>query len=315
MNKTILSVPLLLATSLLALGTAHAQQVVPNGSMETWVVRNGDAPAQWRTTDDLLNDFLPGFPLTGAVSKSTTFHGGSFAARLANSTSLIGTVPGFMVLGNSLGDVSTIDSLVQLGGLPYTSRPARMQFYYKFTGTIASPDDRPLARVQLTKTTGGVRQVVADGRLYLAAAANYTVADFPLRYRLGIVPDSVHIAFGSADFDASNFTTGNALFVDDILLTGNVTATRDAQLQAALNAYPNPSNTGLFMLASTSETALLSSPFTVTDALGRVVLHQPAEQTTSSSARTVDLRQQPAGVYSLRLDTPRGPVVKQLLIK
>ena len=315
MKKTVLRFPLLLATALLTLSTAHAQQAVPNGVMETWLTRNGgEAPAQWQTTDDLLNAVLPGFPATRAVSKSTDFRAGSFAARLTNTNSLLGPVPGFMVLGANLNNITSADSLVELGGLPYTTRAARMQFYYKFTGTIANPDDRPLARVQLTKTTGGVRRVVAEGRRYLTAAAGYTLSDFPLVYKLGMVPDSVHVAFGSGDFDGANFTLGNTLLVDDIALTGVVTATRDAQLQTAVSAYPNPSATGLFTL-STSEIGVLAAPFTVTDALGRVVLHQPADQASATTVRTVDLRSQTAGIYSLLLDTPRGTVVKQLVIR
>ncbi|GAA3965837.1 T9SS type A sorting domain-containing protein [Hymenobacter antarcticus] len=315
MKRNVLRFPLLLAAGLLTLSTTHAQQAVPNGAMETWLTRNGgEAPAQWLTTDDALQVGLPGFPVTNAVSKSTDKRGGSFAARLVNTNTLAGPVPGFMALGTNLNTLLTADSLVELGGLPYTTRAARMQFYYKFSGTIADPDDRPVARVQLTKTTGGVRRVVASGQRYLTAAATYTLTDFPLVYRLGIAPDSVHIAFGSGDFDGGNFTAGNTLLVDDIALTGTVTATRDAQLQAAVSAYPNPSATGLFTL-STSETGLLAAPFSVTDALGRVVLRQAAEQASAAPVRTVDLRSQSAGVYCLRLDSPRGPVVKQLVIR
>lgn len=314
MKKIVLRAAALVAASLLSLGAARAQQAVPNGTMETWVTRNGDAPAQWRTTDDFLQELLPGFPLTNALTKSTTSHAGSFAARLINSNTLLGTVPGFMVLAANLNNSSLADSLAQLGGLPYTSRPARMQFYYRFSGTIAGPDDRPLVRIELTKTTNGVRQTVASAHRYLSAAATYTLADFPLIYQRGFAPDSVHIAFGSADFDGVGFTAGNTLFVDDIALVGTVTAARDAQLANALAAYPNPSSTGLFTL-STADANLLAGPCTVTDALGREVLRQPAAPADGRTTRTVDLRQQAAGIYFLRLDTERGPITKQLVVR
>jgi len=306
----------LLTSGLLAAGTAQAQSAVPNGTMETWLTRSGsDSPAQWLTTDDALRLGNPGLPTTGSVLKSTTSHGGSFAAQLVSiSSPNTGEAPGFLALGNSFGNLSALDSLVQVGGLPYTARPARLQFYYKFSGTITRPEDRPLVHLQLTKTTNGVRQTVASGRLYLPAAGTYTLADVPLRYRLGVAPDSLHLAFGSGDFDGARFTAGNTLFLDDIVLTGTVAATRDAQLQAALSVYPNPSASGLFTLAAAQEPALLAAPFTVTDALGRVVLRQPAGQ-PGAGPRSLDLRQQPAGVYSLLLDTPRGPVVHQLVIR
>lgn len=314
MKKTLLLSSALLTAAMLTLSAAHAQQAVPNGAMETWTTRNGsEAPDQWLTTDDVLQIGLPGFPITNAVTKSTDKRGGSFAASLTNKNTPVGSVPGFLLLGTSFITSQTADSLVEFGGLPYTSRAARLQFYYKFSGTIARPDDRPVARIQLTRTTGGVRQVVASGQRYLTAAAAYTLADFPLVYRLGITPDSVHIAFGSGDFDGENFTPGNTLLIEDIALTGTVTATRDARLQTAVSAYPNPSASGLFTL-SASETGLLAGPFTVTDALGRVVLRQPAAP-TNTDTRSIDLHQQPTGLYSLCLETPKGLITHRLSVR
>lgn len=114
---------------------------------------------------------------------------------------------------------------------------------------------------------------MARGRLFLpVAAANYTLVEIPLRYLAGFAPNSVHIAFGSGDYDRNNFTPGNTLFIDDVALVGTVTTTRDAQLQAAVRASPNPSATGLFTLQASQEMALLAAPLTVTDALGRMVL-------------------------------------------
>lgn len=318
MKTTVLRLPLLLVASLLSLGAARAQQAVPNGTLETWVTRNnGDAPAQWLTTDDVIQELfpMPGIPASGTVVKSTMAHGGNFAAQVSNrAISGLGTAPGLILLGNRVGNINRADSLEQLGGLPYTARPAQVQFYYRFTGTVAAPDDRPIASVLLTKTSGGVQQVVAAGRLYLPTMATaYTLATVPLKYKAGFAPDSIHIAFGSADFNGGNFTTGNTLFVDDVTLTGVVAATRDAQLQAAVSVFPNPSASGRFTVSAAQEPALLTAPLTVTDALGRVVLRQAAAP--AAGPRVVDLSQRPAGVYSLRLDTPRGPVVHQLLIQ
>ncbi|RYU79139.1 T9SS type A sorting domain-containing protein [Hymenobacter persicinus] len=324
MKTALLRFSLLAAAGLLTLGTARAQQAVSNGTLETWVTRHGDAPTDWLTFDDALAVALPGFPLppSGGVTKSTDAHAGSFAAKLTSVNLTFPPVvgPGLLALGTKItqNDVDA-DTLDLVGGLPYTSRPARMQFYYKFAGTVATSDDRPTASVALTRTVGGVRQLVAKGRLFLpTTATTYTLATVPLTYKSSVVPDSIHIVFASADvtYDSnSDFTAGNSLFIDDVVMTGTATATRDAQLQAAVGVYPNPSTTGLFALAATTETSLLTGAYTVTDALGRVVLSQPAQPANATGTRPVDLRSQPAGVYSLRLDTPRGPVMHQLLIK
>lgn len=313
MKKTLLLSSAFVAAHLLLPIVGRAQQAVPNGQFETWTVRNGgDAPVQWQTTDDVLNLSPVKISSTGAVTKSTDMHTGSFAAKLTNINTKQGEVPGFLFLGNSLGNIFAVDSLEDLGGLPYTARPARLQFYYKFAGAITQPSDRPTVAVMLTRTAGGVRTVVASGKKYLTLPATaYTLADIPLTYRQGYAPDSVHITFGSGDYNENNFNPGNTLFVDDVVLTGTVSATRDPQLQAAVSVYPNPSSTGVFTVTASREAALLAGSLIVTDAVGRVVLRQPAAP-TNTDTRSVDLHQQPAGLYSLHLDTPRGPVTYQL---
>lgn len=316
MKKTLLLGSALLAAHLLSPVMGRAQQAVPNGQFEAWTTRNGgDAPVQWQTTDDVLDLSPTKISPTTAVTKSSDMHAGSFAAKLTNISTRQGEVPGFLFLGNGLGNVFTVDSLEDLGGLPYTARPARLQFYYKFAGTITQPSDRPTAAVMLTRTVGGVRTVVASGKKYLPLpAAAYTLADIPLTYRQGYAPDSIRITFGSGDYNENNFNPGNTLFIDDVVLTGTIAATRDPQLQAAVSVYPNPSLTGLFAVTAAREDALLAGPLTVTDAVGRVVLQQPAAP-ASTNPRIVDLHQQPAGLYSLRLETPRGPVMYQLQVR
>ena len=317
MKKTLLLSSAFLAAHLLSPVVGRAQQAVPNGQFENWTTRNGgDAPVQWQTTDDVLSLSIPKFSTTGTVIKSSDMHAGSFAAKLTNvNIANLGEAPGFLSLGNSLGNLNRVDSLENLGGLPYTSRAARFQFYYKFAGTITQASDRPKAAIRLTRTVGGVRTVVAYGRQYLTLpTTGYTLADIPLTYRQGYAPDSIHITFGSGDYEENNFNPGNTLYLDDLALTGTVTATRDPQLQAALSVYPNPSSTGLFAITAAREAELLAGPLTVTDAVGRVVLHLPAAP-ASTDTRSVDLRQQPAGLYSLRLDTPRGPLMYQLQVR
>ncbi|GAA4010877.1 hypothetical protein GCM10022408_24000 [Hymenobacter fastidiosus] len=228
-------------------------------------------------------------------------------------------MPGVIVLGTKPGDFLAANSFDDPGGLPYTTRAARLQFYYKLTGAVATPADRPVAHVSLTETTAGVRQGVATGSLFLTPAATYTVADLPLTYTAGFAPDSIRIAFSSADYNVgaagfNSFTVGNTLYVDDVVMSGIVVATRDAQRRAAVSVYPNPSATGLFTRAPGRETTLVTGAYVVTDAPGRVVRRQSAEPANANGPRRVDLRTQPAGVSSLRPDTPRGPVVHQLLI-
>ena len=137
-----------------------------------------------------------------------------------------------------------------------------------------------------------------------------TVLTVPLQYTSSLAPDSLHIVFASGV--ARTRTAGTVLVVDDVVMMGTVASTRDDALTAALRVFPNPSASGVFTLAARGrETALNQAEITVTDALGRVVAQQPARRT--APARTLDQQAQPAGLYTLRLETPNGFVVQKLM--
>ena len=300
--------------------TAASAQVtaVPNGTLETWVTRTAlEVPQDWSTIDEAIKLFLG--PLGGlytsvTVSKDASSHAGAFAAKMeVKLDPLLGPVPGGAVLGGITEDaidaISDDRDISNVGGLPFTTRAANMQFYYKLTGTNALADSA-FAIVSLTRTVNGTVQTVASGELRLQPAAAYALGTVPLQYQSSLAPDSIHIAFASGLSVAP--TAGTTLFVDDVTMNGLVASTRDAQLTAALSVYPNPSTSGVYTLAARGrEQELASASLTVSDMLGRTVLAQPA--TRSVQPRALDLSAQPAGVYTLRLDTPGGYVVQKLL--
>lgn len=280
----------------------HAQQI-PNGNLETWTTSAGINHAQnWLTTDDLLTAQL-GVPFaTGTTSKTTDAHSGSFAAKLET----VSGVPGFLILGTSV----TLRPDDILGGLPFTGRPASMQLHYKLSGTNLA-NDQPIAGAALTRTTNGQRQTIAEGALYLPAAATYTPLTIPLRYSSTLAPDSIHIFIASGI--ANTLTSGTTLYVDDIAL-GTALPTRETLDDARLTLFPNPSADGRFTLDAPAAPALLSAPLTVSDLTGRVVLAQPALE-GNATRREIDLRGQPVGIYLLRLTSAAGPVVRRLHIR
>ncbi|MBC6990368.1 T9SS type A sorting domain-containing protein [Hymenobacter sp. BT491] len=322
--KAFLHICISLITILLAAApSAQAQQAVPNGTMETWQTRNGgDVPQSWLTTDDALAAAgIPSLLNTGTVSKSTDHQGGSFAAKLETKTTilsaLLGPVPGILLLGSKLKPVtftnlaSAAASINGFGGLPYTSRPTRLQFSYKLTGTTAATDSA-FVLIVLTRTVNRVPLIVGDTILLLKPTATYSLTDLPIRYRRTDTPDTLRIAFASGV--AVKRTAGTALFVDDITLTGTVTAAKNPQLEAALSVYPNPSAAGEFRLTSPTALGVATAPFTVTDPMGRVV-RQEERALNTNGGRTIDLRGQPAGLYLLHLSTPAGPLTRKLLIQ
>ncbi|PJJ48088.1 T9SS type A sorting domain-containing protein [Hymenobacter chitinivorans] len=308
MKKTFLRLFLLALTSAGTL-TAASAQTLPNGNLETWVTRGTAlAPTGWATFDDVLISL--GFPIpTGTTSRSTDKHGGQYAALLENKANpLLGvTFPGVLIIGSS-ADLNADFP----GGVPFTARPANMQFYYKLTGAAAATE-MAAAQVVLTRWNGSESVIIAAGGTDLAPAANYTLQTIPLDYESSAAPDSIRILFASSTQDAP--TVGSALLIDDVVMTGTALATVNAARNAAITVSPNPSNTGLFTLSTSRDASWTRSAYTVTDIAGRVVLRGAAAPVNASGQRTVDLRGQRAGLYTLRLDTPEGPVVHKLLLQ
>ncbi|UOQ78032.1 T9SS type A sorting domain-containing protein [Hymenobacter sp. 5516J-16] len=297
----------LLTTSSAALAQSPAP--VPNGNLDTWEIRNAaqrEVPRSWVTTEDILEPLVQQvLPNVGFVEKSTTVRQGTFAAELTNidigSTRPL-VVPGVLVTGTPQGF-----------GTPYTSRPARLQFWYRLTGPDARADSA-FAGALLTRNVSGTTQLIASSELILPPAAAYTLVSQPFDYTpLGISPDSMLIEIDSGIADELH--EGTVLLVDDIQLTGSITATRNPVTESALQVYPNPSTTGEFSLASLTDAALSTAPFTVTDATGRVVLRQGKAPLSVARGRLVDLREQRSGVYLLQLETPDGLVTRKLVIQ
>lgn len=310
---------LALAAGLLGASQTLAQ-TIPNAGFETWVTRSTvEVPQDWTTFDEAIKSSpLGALYSTTTTTKDAGSRTGSFAARMETKndpflSTLLGPVPGALLLGRvDIEDAGTAAedlAIGDVGGLPFTARSANMQFYYRLTGASALADSA-YALVALTRTVGGNVQTIASGSLRLLPAAAYTQATVPLSYQSSLAPDSIHIVFASSV--AGVPTVGTALLVDDVVMTGTVASTQDAALATALTVYPNPSAGGVFSVAARGrETDLSTATLTVRDALGRLVLQQPAART--AQPRTLDLQAQPAGLYTLRLDTPSGYVVQKLL--
>jgi len=305
----------LLLVGLLVSTTSAQGQAIANLGFETWATRNGaDSPANWRNSDDYLLAVLQlqlgytgGYIPTGAVTKTTAAHGGTYAANLTTqSLALLGgsPFPGVVVMGSKLGP-----NLI--GGAPFTTRPAQLQFYYQFTGPVT---DSATAIVFVTNTVSGQPNLLGRGTQILApTTGSYALASLPIAYTSSAAPDSVRIIFISGN--ARIPTAGSSLKIDDVALVGTALATRaDAALQEKLTIAPNPSTDGRFSLSAPDAPALASASLTVLDMTGRVVRQQPA-LTVPTTQRELNLSGLRAGIYLLRLDSKDGTLVRQLTIK
>lgn len=293
--------------SVFSFGAAQAQ-AVSNLDLETWSTRSTsvstgvEAPANWITDDDLVSqDAGQQLPASfGTLVKTTDSHSGSYAAKLITDAS--GFASYFV-----LGPRAATNSTNSIGGVPFTGRPAQLQFYYKLAGANAVADSA-YVQLELTATVNGTSQTVGYvAQVLTNPATTYTLASFPVTYLSTATPDSVHLMFISGV--AQNLTTGSTVYIDDIDLGLVPTATRNAALNAAVTASPNPSPDGRYVLNATT-TGLLNSPLTVLDATGRVVRHEAA--TAAAASRILDLSELPGGIYTLQLMTPQGLLTRKL---
>lgn len=301
--RTLTRITLALAASALSFGVAQAQ-TISNLDLETWRTRTSSvsagvlAPDNFLTDDDLFSDGSFSF---GTLTRTTDKHAGTYAAKISNDNS---GDPSFFALGRTIGNA---DADIP-GGLPFTARPVNFSFYYKLTGSSAVADE-PLVAMQLTRTVNGTVEVIGEVvETLTSTSSSYSLASFPVDYSSTATPDTVRILFISGTTDV---TPSTAIFIDDINL-GTTTATRNAATQAAVTVSPNPSAGGRFAL-NTTEAALLNAPITVTDVAGRVVLREAAVR--PATERTVDLSRQPAGIYTLQLQTEKGLVVHKLVVQ
>jgi hypothetical protein len=301
------------ALGLLGASLATAQgQTIPNGGFETWAARNGvDSPTGWLTTDELVAAISPISFATGAFTKVTDAHSGTYAARLESKATLLGVAPGALAVGAKVGPNLTLP-----GGIPFTGRPTMLQFYYKLSGTPpATASEGAFAQVALTRTVNGTVQTLATAKqVFSTVTSTYVLAQVPLTYTSSAMPDSVHLILSSgAIISANGATAGTMFLVDDVSFTGTATATRDAALSATLSVAPNPSADGRYVLSGAAP-ALLAAPLAVVDATGRVVRREAA-RVGSPATRALDLSGLAAGLYTLQLLADQGLLTKKLVVE
>ncbi len=309
--KTIFRNSLLAGIFCAALGAAQGQ-ALPNGGFETWAARNGaDSPTGWLTTDDVITALSPIAFATGTFTKATDAHGGTYAARLESKSTPLAVLPGAVAVGTKVGADVTLP-----GGVPFTSRPTMLQFYYKLSGPqTAAASDGAFAQVALTRYVNGATQTLATAKqVFRTVTSTYVLAQVPLTYTSSATPDSVHLVLSSGAIITATAgpVAGTVFQVDDVSFVGTATATRDAALSATLTVAPNPSADGRYLLHASP--TLLAAPLAVVDATGRVVRREAA-LASAAATRSLDLSGLAAGLYTLQLFAGQGLVTQKLVVE
>ncbi len=190
--------------------------VIPNGDFENWeTLFDLDKPVGWGTSN---------FSLYGVVTFNTVSkdgidkHSGNFSTRLETASQIVNDqevkIVGLITLGNFDVDISTKKAKIS-GGLPFISKPAELNGYYKYN---AVGFDSCFFDIAITKfNTSSMKQdTIGHGKFSSGSVSSWTSFNVPVKYYLNEIPDSMNIVILSSD--TSIFNAGSTLWVDDLLL-------------------------------------------------------------------------------------------------
>jgi hypothetical protein len=228
MKKTLTSILFLLLINL----ASKAQQQISNGGFEKWdTIGLYSQPTDWHTLNPLAR-----FGFDPSTTLSTDAHSGKYAARLESlsnsSTSYAGLLSSGPVLDKSLNPVF---DMLPIG---FTSRPKRLQFYYK---SFPQKNDTCALYLGLTKWNATTRTSDTIGyasMLFPDSITNYTLADIALTYKSNQSPDSMFVIISSS-LDGFNPSEGSVFLIDDISLVYNHTGIENL-VNSSVSVYPNP---------------------------------------------------------------------------
>lgn len=224
-------------------------QDVPNGDMELWDTTFTPFPAGW-----LINAHYPSLPCSPAVlsaTKTTDAYSGNVAAKLEAKECLDDlTIPNVYMGFMACGDTYSYPYLPY--GVAYHSRPAQLEFYYKF---LPVGGDTGLASVALLKldSSGRHTTVVGSGTFaFTDTVKTYTQGSIAIHYYNAATPDVLQVVFATSkrlaeanqlsNKPGNGANTGTTLWIDHIGLSGGTTGIKEITPGQQYRVSPNPFN-------------------------------------------------------------------------
>lgn len=203
MNKIIYT----LAAIFLFILNAKTQNV-PNGGMENWThitATNYWNPDSFSTSN---NSFA-----TVVAKDSLTQHGGTYCAKMTNVSFGPNVIPAAITTGTI-----NLSTLSMQGGLPFTSKPATFEGWYKYT---PGNGDTCLFVALLTRDSANIRDTVGISIFQMdSAKAGWTHFTAWFNYiHPNQTPDTALIVF-SASRTPLHAHPNSQLWIDDVGLFG-----------------------------------------------------------------------------------------------
>lgn len=252
-----------LLTSGLNISSMAQTGVIPNGNLNTWtnVFFTYDEPNSWASSNQ-YKALDTSNPVT--VYKTTDSHAGTYAARIETKAMSTAPAPDFDTLGFLL--CGSLDfSTGAIKGFPYSSRPERLEYFYKY---LPMTGDEGGVYVSLTKwdsNTGSSILIADGGASYTQSVNSYTQGRDTLTYYTNDVPDTASIIFVSSNFLFGSPKVGSVLFIDEVTFQGQAPVVaslgdKDTERKQAV-AYPNPASTEVNFEVDEKATRIVATHF------------------------------------------------------
>jgi hypothetical protein len=322
MKKLILffSLTLLFATQI-----ANAQIINPG--FETWTndavvptamnPNSGNATSGWWDFNYFNSSFLGGSPIS--VTRCTdTVRTGSYSARVQTRAYTPTSwnyynAWGIPFIGHAYNDTLgilfngnvNVTNQTYVPGIPFTQKITDFKFYYQYKPT---GNDTAICRVLLVKQrspiAGGVFKTnVATG------VSGWQQASINLTYISSQTPDTLWVLFSSSSLD-KNPKAGSTLWLDDISVSLPTGVNELLGSENDIEIFPNPSS-GIFTIHS--QTVSSDDQFIeVYNMLGAKV-HSSVK--SKLSAYTVDLSNQPKGVYFIKVYRGSKSTTRKIIVQ
>ena len=301
------------ALTLLALAVTlslSAQQQMTNGSFENWSVNSNTGifePNGWYSLNIITQDTV-----NFGTKRTTDAYDGQYALHLT-SGDVDATPYGFPLHDTTAQAVIGTFTTEPHDGMPYTDRPAKLTFYYKYTpGTTPSNVvDTGLLYLKFSGPSGNIGEGIF--RFYGNAVTNYTLVEIPITWWYSDTPDSLFLNISSsttgfnelpqyANPDITN-QLNSELFIDKLEFSNFPVGNNTHLISSDFNIYPNPSNGNFYILRKNK--SAINTEISIYNAVGTQILNRK----TSSNQINVNL---PNGIYFLKIDGSNE--IKKLVI-
>ncbi|RKX19328.1 MAG: hypothetical protein DRP35_07875, partial [Candidatus Zixiibacteriota bacterium] len=225
-----------------------AQQQLPNSSFEDWstdTVSGSLEPDGWFSLNTITQDY----PNYGTL-RTTDAYSGQYALHLI-SGHVDATPYGFSMIDTTAeATIGTLTSGGPNDGMPYTDRPTKLTFYYKYTAgtTPSNVIDTGLLYFKFSGPSGNIGEGIFQ--FYGNVVTNYSFVEIPITWWNSNTPDSLfmNISSSTTGFDMMPMSVNSnipnqinsELFIDKLVFSNFPVSNNPPLISKDFNVYPNP---------------------------------------------------------------------------